>query len=84
LAGIKSGKDLDIEKFTTNVHMAPDGLKADNMDLVVPSLGTVVGAGTVDSKNNINFNLVATVSSAMLTMPRAAWQEELRAGRLEE
>lgn len=67
LAGIKSGKDLDIEKLTTNVHMAPDGLKTDNMDLVVPSLGTVVGGGTLDSKNNMNFNLVATVNSAMLT-----------------
>jgi AsmA protein len=66
LAGIKSGKDLDIEKFTTNVHMATDGLKADNMDLVVPSLGTVVGAGTLDSKNEMNFNLVATVESALL------------------
>ncbi|MGB9472693.1 MAG: AsmA family protein, partial [Candidatus Acidiferrum sp.] len=42
LAGLKTGKDLDIEKFTSNVHMAPTGLRADNLDLVVPSLGTVV------------------------------------------
>lgn len=67
LAGIKSGNDLDIEKLTTNIHFAPDGLKTDNMDLVVPALGTVVGAGTLDSKNNMNFNLVATVNSALLT-----------------
>jgi AsmA protein len=61
LAGIKTGKDLVIEKFTSNVHMAPTGLKADNLDLVVPSLGTMVGGGTVDSGNNLNFNLVASV-----------------------
>ncbi len=67
LAGIKSGKDLDIEKLTTNVHMAPDGLKTDDLDLVVPALGTVVGGGTLDSKNNMNFNLVATVNSSVLT-----------------
>lgn len=67
LAGIKSGKDLDIEKLTTNVRMAPDGLKTDNMDLVVPALGTVVGGGTLDSKNNMNFNLVATVNSSVVT-----------------
>lgn len=66
LAGIKTGKDLDIEKFTSNVHMAPTGLKADNIDLLVPSLGTVVGGGTLDSKNNMNFNLVATVSTSVL------------------
>ena len=67
LAGVKTGNDMVIEKFTSNVHMAPTGLKADDLDLVVPSLGTVVGSGTVDSKNNMNFNLVATVPSSMLT-----------------
>jgi len=67
LAGIKTGKDLDIEKLTTNVHMAPTGLKADNLNLIVPALGTVVGGGTLDSKNNLNFNAVATVSSAVLS-----------------
>jgi hypothetical protein len=43
--------------------MAPTGLKADNLDLVVPALGTVVGNGTLDSKNNMDFKLVATVNS---------------------
>ena len=66
LAGIKTGKDLDIEKLTTNVHMAPTGLRADNLNLVVPALGTVVGGGTLDSGNNLNFNAVATVSSAVV------------------
>jgi len=66
LAGIKTGKDLDIEKFTSNVHMAPTGLRTDNMNLVVPSLGTVVGGGTIDSKNNMDFKLVATVNSSVV------------------
>jgi AsmA protein len=66
LAGIKTGKDLDIQKFTTNLHMAPTGLKADQIDLVVPSLGTVVGGGTVDSKNEMNFNLVASVTAGIM------------------
>jgi AsmA protein len=65
LAGIKTGKDLDIEKFTTDVHMAPTGLDAKNMDLVVPSLGTVVGGGTLNSKNEMNFNLVASVTGGV-------------------
>jgi AsmA protein len=67
LAGIKSGSDLIIEKFTTNLHMAPTGLRADNMDAVVPSLGSMVGNGTVDAKNNLDFKLVATVSSSIAT-----------------
>jgi len=67
LAGLKTGGDLVIEKFTSNVHMAPTGLRADNLDAVVPALGSVVGGGTVDSKNNLNFNLVATVNSAVVS-----------------
>jgi hypothetical protein len=67
LAGIKTGQDLVIEKLTTNVHMATTGIRADNFNLVVPSLGTVVGGGTVDAKNNMNFNMVATVNSAVVS-----------------
>jgi AsmA protein len=67
LAGIKSGGDLIIEKFTTNLRMAPTGLRADNLDAVVPALGTMVGNGTVDAKNNLDFKLVATVNSAVAT-----------------
>jgi AsmA protein len=66
LAGIKSGKDLDIEKMTTDVHMATTGLRAENFNLVVPALGTVVGGGTLDAKNNMDFKLVATVNSSVL------------------
>jgi AsmA protein len=65
LAGIKSGKDLEIEKLTTNLRMAPDGLKADNFVAVIPSIGNLNGAGTVDSKNNLDFKMAATVTGAL-------------------
>jgi AsmA protein len=65
LAGIKTGGDLIIEKFTTDLHMATTGLRADNLDAVVPPLGSMVGNGTVDAKNNLDFKLVATVNSAV-------------------
>ena len=67
LAGIKSGSDLVIEKFTTDLHMATTGLRADNLDAVVPALGSMVGNGTVDAKNNLDFKLVATVNNPVAT-----------------
>jgi AsmA protein len=67
LAGIKSGGDLIIEKFTTNLHMAPTGLRADNLNAVVPALGSMIGNGTVDAKNNLDFKLIATVSNSIAT-----------------
>ena len=72
LAGIKTGQDLVIEKMTSDVHMATTGIKADNINLVVPSLGTVVGGGTLDAKNNMNFNMVATVNSAIVSTAAAS------------
>jgi AsmA protein len=65
LAGIKSGKDLDIEKLTTNLRMAPNGLQAENFLAVIPSLGNLVGAGTVDSKNNLDFKMAATLTGTL-------------------
>jgi AsmA protein len=62
LTGLKTGKDLEIEKLTTNLHMAPDGLKADNFLAVLPALGQLTGAGTLDSKNALDFKMLATLS----------------------
>lgn len=65
LAGVKSGKDLEIQKLTSNVRMAPDGLKADNFIAVVPAVGNLTGAGTVDSKNALDFKMAATLTSTL-------------------
>jgi hypothetical protein len=62
LTGLKTGKDLDIEKLTTNVHVAPNGLRAENFIAVVPNLGNLTGAGTLDGKNNLDFKMAATLT----------------------
>lgn len=64
LAGVKTGKDLDIEKITSNVRMAPDGLRADNFQAVLPALGSLAGAGTIDSKNDVDFKMAATLATS--------------------
>jgi AsmA protein len=65
LTGVQTGKDLQIEKLTTNLRMAPDGLKADHLLAFVPSLGNLVGGGTIDSKNNLDFKMAATLTNAL-------------------
>jgi AsmA protein len=64
LTGLKTGQDLDIEKLTTNVRMAPDGIQTENFLAVVPALGDLNGAGTVDSKNNLDFKMAATLANS--------------------
>jgi AsmA protein len=63
LTGLKTGQDLDIEKLTTNLRMAPDGLQAENFLAVVPALGNLIGAGTVNSKNDLDFKMAATLAN---------------------
>jgi len=64
LAGVKSGKDLLIEKLASNVHIAPDGVAMEQITAVVPALGSVVGAGAIDAKNHLDFKVAATFSGA--------------------
>jgi AsmA protein len=66
LTGLKTGKDLEIEKMTTNVHMAPNGLRAENFLAVVPSVGNLAGGGTLDSKNNLDFKMAATLTGGAI------------------
>lgn len=64
LTGIKTGSDLLINKLTSDVRMAPEGLEASNFIAVLPQLGDLTGAGTADAKNNLDFKMVATLGSA--------------------
>ncbi len=64
LTGLKTGQDLDIEKVASNVRMASDGIQADNFNAVVPALGTLVGGGTIDAKNSLDFKMAATLANS--------------------
>jgi AsmA protein len=58
------GSDTDIQTLSANVHNDPSGTKIDNLDLVMPSLGTVTGNGTVSAAGQLNFKLVANLAGA--------------------
>jgi AsmA protein len=66
LTGLKSGKDLDIEKMTSNLRMTRDGLRADNFIAVLPAFGQIVGAGTIDAANHLDFKMAATLKSGVV------------------
>jgi hypothetical protein len=47
------------------LRMAPTGLQAQNFQAVVPSLGTLVGNGTIDAKNELDFKMAATLKNGI-------------------
>ncbi|HSY90664.1 MAG TPA: AsmA family protein [Candidatus Binatus sp.] len=62
LSGKKTGEDTVIQDFSSDVRVAPEGTKADNINLNVPSVGVVTGGGTVSPANQLDFKMKADVS----------------------
>jgi AsmA protein len=63
-AGIKGGPDTEIQTLSANVKSAPDGLSAQDMQLVVPAIGELSGAGTVSPENALDFKMSAIVHTS--------------------
>jgi AsmA protein len=53
--------DTTIQNFSSDVRVAPEGTRADNINLTVPALGVLTGAGTVSPANDLNFKMSANL-----------------------
>jgi AsmA protein len=56
--------DTVIQTLASNLRVAPEGMRADNLQLVVPGIGTITGAGSVAGNNALNFKMIAKLSQA--------------------
>jgi AsmA protein len=70
--GGSGGSDTDIQTLSATVRNDPSGTKIDSLNLVMPSLGTVTGNGTVSAAGQLNFRLVANLSGAAGALTGAA------------
>jgi AsmA protein len=71
-AGIPKGSDTVIETFSSTVRVAPEGIRADSLDLVVPAIGSMTGNGTVGADQALNFLMVANLSASNSPMGKIA------------
>jgi AsmA protein len=62
LTGKKTGNDTAIQNFSSDINVSPEGTKADNINLNVPAIGVLTGAGTVSPANQIAFKMNADVA----------------------
>ncbi|HEY2914957.1 MAG TPA: AsmA family protein [Candidatus Angelobacter sp.] len=62
--GSKSSTDTLIQTFSSALRVAPEGIKADNIVLDVPSLGTVTGNGVIAGDNSLDFKMLMKLSGA--------------------
>ena len=54
-----SNPDTTIENFSTNARVSPEGTQANNLNLTVPAIGVITGAGTVSPAGALNFKMLA-------------------------
>jgi AsmA protein len=64
LSGVKTGDTTEIEKLRVNVRVTNRGIVADGIYAVIPAMGELSGSGTVSAANQLDFNLIAKVTSA--------------------
>jgi len=57
-----TGNDTKIENLSSDVRNSPEGTRLDKMDVVIPSLGTVTGAGTISPSNALDFKMIANLA----------------------
>ena len=72
LTGKQAGNDTTIENLSSDVRYAPDGTRLDKINLVIPSLGTVTGAGTVSPNHALDFKMLANLAGAGAGLTKAA------------
>jgi AsmA protein len=65
IGGKPTGNDTDIQTLNSDVRYAPDGIRLDKINVVIPSIGTVTGAGTVSPNKDLDFKMVADLSGAV-------------------
>jgi AsmA protein len=66
LSGAKTGSDTVIQNFSTDAHVAPEGISTQNVNLNIPSLGEVTGSGTISPQNELNYHMNAKVSGGAM------------------
>ncbi len=60
-----SNPDTSIQNASLNARVAPEGTKADNINLTVPALGVITGAGTVSPVGALNFKMLAELKGGV-------------------
>ncbi|HEY7839057.1 MAG TPA: AsmA family protein [Terriglobales bacterium] len=63
----KSGTDTEIQTLSSNVRVDTAGTNFENMNLIVPAIGTLTGHGTISARGQLNCHMTAHLASNTVT-----------------
>src|SRR5213592_3313107 len=67
LSGAQTGQDTSIQNLSTDAHVAPDGISTQNVNLVIPALGTLVGSGNIAPSGALNYHMTANLAGTAVS-----------------
>jgi AsmA protein len=65
LAGIKSGSGTAIQSLSANVTVNGGNVRTDNVSVIVPSIGSATGAGTISAAGALNYNVILKLTGVL-------------------
>lgn len=68
LAGIRTTSDTEIEKLHTRLQTGPSGTTVEELDLLIPAIGELTGAGTVSPAHALHFKMRAAVKGPVAAL----------------
>jgi len=66
LTGGKTGPDTSIQNLSTKVYVAPNGIRTEQINLVIPALGEITGTGIISASNALDFRMNARFTGGSL------------------
>jgi AsmA protein len=71
LTGIKPGSGTAIQSLSANVAINGGNVRTENVSVVVPSIGSATGAGTISAAGALNYNVVLKLTGVLGTASKA-------------
>jgi len=60
-----SSRDTSIQNASLNARVAPEGTRADSINVTIPAIGVVTGAGTISPAGALDFNMTADLQGGL-------------------
>jgi AsmA protein len=69
--GVSKTADTEIQTFSSDLRVAPEGIRSDNLNLVVTSIGSMTGNGTISADHKLDFKMLAHLGAQSTSSPQA-------------
>ena len=58
-SGVGKVGDTEIQMLSSDFRVAPEGIRSDNLNVVVPAIGSMTGSGTISADHKLDFKMIA-------------------------